>query len=287
MQGGYPGYPSYPQPAGYGYPQSQPPPAGFAMPASGYSMPASGYAPPPNYPGNVEAGGGGDFGGDGFSDKAIRMGFIRKVYSILSVMLIVWSSIVLFFNLKDGTKMWIAQNRGIVWVSLGVSIVSLLVLACCGSVRRKFPMNFICLGLFTIAQSLSFGFITAFYKTNIVVLALFITAAICIAITIFSFQTKIDFTVFNGIALVAGVVFFIFGIICAFVTIQPLQIVYAAIGALLFGFYLIIDTQMIVGGSHKNQISPEEYIFGAITLFTDIINIFLFILQLLNASSND
>lgn len=281
MQGGYTGYPSYPQPGyGGGYPS-----AGGAPPPPGFAMPNSGYAPAPNYAGNVEAGG---FGGiDGFSDKAIRMGFIRKVYSILSVMLIVWSGFVLFFTLNDNTKIWVARNPGIVWLSLGLSIASLLTLACCGSVRRQFPMNFVCLGIFTIAQSLSFGFITAFYKTELVVIALGITAAICVAITVFSFQTKIDFTVYSGFALVAGIVLFIFGLILVFVRLPILHIIYSALGALIFGFYLIIDTQMIIGGNHKETISPEEYIFGAITLFTDIINIFLFILQLLNSANND
>lgn len=68
-----------------------------------------------------------------------------------------------------------------------------------------------------------------------------------------------------------------------FFRIPWLQTVYAAVGALIFSIYLVIDTQMIVGGSHRQQFSPEEYIFGAITLYTDIINIFMFILQLVGS----
>lgn len=60
--------------------------------------------------------------------------------------------------------------------------------------RRKFPHNFIILGVFTIAESLSMGLITAHYKTDIVVTAIFITAVVCVALTIFAMQTKIDFT---------------------------------------------------------------------------------------------
>lgn len=284
MQGGYPSYPQ--QPSGFTY--SQPPPPGFAMPGAGYTPnaafnPGPGYAPPPNY--------GGETGqmdpGFGFDDKTIRMGFIRKVYSILSIMLIVWASIVAAFTLSDGAKGFAARNRLFVYLAMGVSIVSLLTLACCGSVRRQFPMNFICLAIFTLAQSISFGFIVAFYNTKIVLLALVITAVICIAITIFAMQTKIDFTVYTGFALVAGIVLMLFGLVTIFVQMKLLQIIYSCLGALIFGFYLIMDTQSIVGGSHKNQLSPEEYIFGAITLFTDIINIFLFILQILNSANSD
>ena len=284
MQPGYPGYPQ--QPSGFSY--SQPPPPGFAMPGAGYNPnagfnPGAGYAPPPNYGGET----GQMDAGFGFNDKIIRMGFIRKVYSILSIMLIVWASIVAAFTLSDSAKAFAARSGPLVFVAMGVSIVSLLTLACCGSVRRQFPMNFICLGIFTLAQSISFGFIVAFYKTQIVLIALAVTAVICIAITIFAMQTKYDFTKYTGFALVAGVVLMLFGFICIFVRIPILNTVYACLGALIFGFYLIMDTQTIIGGTHKNQLSPEEYIFGAITLFTDIINIFLFILQILNAANSD
>lgn len=47
------------------------------------------------------------------------------------------------------------------------------------------------------------------------------------------------------------------------------------------------DTQMIIGGNHKFQMSPEEYILGAIALFLDIINIFLYILRILGAASKN
>lgn len=52
-------------------------------------------------------------------------------------------------------------------------------------------------------------------------------------------------------------------------------------------FHLIDDTQLIMGGNHKFSLSPEEYILGAITLFLDIINIFLYILRILGAATKN
>lgn len=44
---------------------------------------------------------------------------------------------------------------------------------------------------------------------------------------------------------------------------------------------------MIMGGSNRREtISPEEYIMAVMMLYMDIINIFLYILNLLNASNN-
>lgn len=41
---------------------------------------------------------------------------------------------------------------------------------------------------------------------------------------------------------------------------------------------------MIMGGNHKLTISPEEYIFAALTLYVDIVNIFIYILTIISAA---
>jgi protein lifeguard len=85
-----------------------------------------------------------------------------------------------------------------VWIALGVLLVTMIAMACCESVRRNFPMNFIFLGLFTLAQSFVLGTVSARYTGQEIFLAVGITAAVCFALTIFAFQTKIDFTVMGG-----------------------------------------------------------------------------------------
>ena len=59
---------------------------------------------------------------------------------------------------------------------------------------------------------------------------------------------------------------------------------YGAAGALLFSFYIIYDTQIMMGGKHKYAISPEEYIFAALNLYLDVINLFLYILMIFGGS---
>ena len=36
---------------------------------------------------------------------------------------------------------------------------------------------------------------------------------------------------------------------------------------------------MMIGGDHKYSISPEEYIFAALAIYLDIINIFMYLLR--------
>lgn len=42
-----------------------------------------------------------------------------------------------------------------------------------------------------------------------------------------------------------------------------------------------MDVQLMVGGRHQyHDLNPEEYVFAALNIYLDIINLFLFILQL-------
>lgn len=53
--------------------------------------------------------------------------------------------------------------------------------------------------------------------------------------------------------------------------------VYALLGSILFSMYIIYDTYMIA-----ERLDPEDYIVAAIELYLDLINLFLYILQLLS-----
>lgn len=221
---------------------------------------------------------------DAFSNKSVRLAFIRKVYGILSLQLAITMGFVLAFTLSDEVKGFAVRNSWMLFVALGFSLVSLITLACCG-VHRTYPSNLVCLGIFTLAESVMIGFTTVFRGTEIVLYAVAITAVIVISLTLFAFQTKVDFTAFNGILFVCLMVFMLFGILMIFIKGKTMMLIYSALGALLFSAYLVVDTQMIVGGNHKLQFSPEDYILGAITLYVDIINIFIHILQLLDIAT--
>lgn len=51
------------------------------------------------------------------------------------------------------------------------------------------------------------------------------------------------------------------------------DIIYSIVGACLFSFYLAHHTKLIVSGKHaKYQMNEKDYVFGAMTLYNDIIN---------------
>ena len=76
-------------------------------------------------------------------------------------------------------------------------------------------------------------------------------------------------------------------LICFALLSRYAMIGYGSAGALIFSLYIVFDTQMMMGGNHKYSLSPEEYVFAALNLYLDIINLFLYILVIIGAAGGD
>ncbi|XP_028292544.1 protein lifeguard 3-like [Gouania willdenowi] len=224
-----------------------------------------------------------------WDSTSIRHAFIRKVYLILTAQLAVTFSVVAVFTFVEPVKKFVIKYPGIYWASLVVYFVVYCILLCCKEPRRKFPCNLVLLGVFTLALSYMSGSISSYYSTKAVFLAMGITAVVCISVTVFCFQTKVDFTSCGGLLCIAAVLLTIIGIVTAVVLsfqyVPWLHMVYAAIGALVYTLFLVYNTQLLLG-NRELAISPEEYVYGALSLYIDIVHIFFFILQVSGAATD-
>ncbi|KAK2844281.1 hypothetical protein Q5P01_010940 [Channa striata] len=229
---------------------------------------------PPEYSNGLEE--------SGFSDAAIRRGFIRKVYLTLMIQLLVTVGIICAFLYWDDLRKWTQHNYWFNFAMMAAVLVLIVAMSCCDNLRRRVPLNFIALGLFTIAEGLMLGSVTVYFEAEAVLWAVGATALVSFALSLFAMQSKWDFTAANGSLWVFAWTLFSFALLCAILRSQYLYIVYACLGTLLFSLYLVFDTQLILGGKHrKYEVSPEEYVFAALNLYLDIVSLFLLLLQLI------
>jgi len=244
-------------------------------------------------------------GMDGFGEKAVRRGFIKKVYSILMVQLTITGLIIALFLFLQGcsgqtdekgnclsggwsVKAYVRVNRWPYYTSMAIMFVCLISMACCESVRRKTPTNFIFLGIFTVCEGIMLGTISTYYDVDAVLIAVGITAGVTFALTIFAFQTKIDFTACGGMLCALLVIFVLAGFCLTFLPkTKWVMLGYGSAGALIFSLYIVYDTQLMMGGKHKYSLSPEEYIFAALNIYLDVVNLFMYILMIVGFSRGD
>uniref|UniRef100_A0A8C3HHG5 Transmembrane BAX inhibitor motif containing 1 n=1 Tax=Chrysemys picta bellii TaxID=8478 RepID=A0A8C3HHG5_CHRPI len=247
----YPG--GYPQPAPYpgGYPQPAPYPGGYPQPG-GYP---GGYPQPGGYPHpGVPV--------PPMSTLPVNLGKLSihnrgcGVYTIISVQLLVTVGIIAVFTFVPAHG-----------IALPGSEPRFLAPLC--TQRGKWEI------------------IECMYSTRAVLITMVITAIVAIIVTVFCFQTKVDFTSCTGLFCVLGIVVMVTGIITAIVLsfkyIAWLHMLYAAIGAIVFTLFLAYNTQLVLG-NRKNAISPEEYVYGALEIYMNIVQIFIFLLQIVGRS---
>jgi len=208
------------------------------------------------------------------------MAFVRKVYTILTVQIFatVAMSSISFFS--SSYKNWIQSNQWMLFVSLFGAIGFMLLTFW---KRKSYPTNLLFLGGFTALEAYSISVVTSFYESKIVLEALVFTLGIFIALTLFACQTKYDFTSWMPYLFGALWVMIIFGFMAAFFPhTSALELGYGVVGALIFSGYILVDTQMVM-----RHYQVEEEIAASISLYLDIINLFLSILRILNSQQNN
>jgi FtsH-binding integral membrane protein len=123
--------------------------------------------------------------------------------------------------------------------------------------------------------------IASYTDPKVVMMAGALTFGVVIGLTLYAFYTKTDFTMLGGILFILVMVLIVAGILAAVFRSRWGAWGICIGGSIIFGLYLIMDTQLIIG-KNKNYFSIDDYIMAAINIYIDILQLFLFILQILN-----
>ena len=199
-------------------------------------------------------------------ERSIKMGFIRKVYSILATQLLLTSgicvgAIYLSFVVQEGDAgpdpsrltefgIGIISRGWLIWVLF----VPLLFLLCClHSMKNVYPCNYILLFLFTLIESYTLAYICVVYYSagfgDQIVLSLAITTAIFLALTLFTMQSKVDWgflfpMLYTSLWVLIFWSWFSFWLVP--VADTTVRSVISLFGALIFCGFIVFDTNMIM-----------------------------------------
>ena len=149
--------------------------------------------------------------------------------------------------------------------------------------RKSYPTNLFFLAGFTLLEAYTVSVIVSFYSSCTVLYAVLLTGGIFVFLTLFACQTKYDFTSWMPYLFGALWGLMIFGFMAVFLPYSSTgELIWGVIAAFVFSGYILVDTQLTMRHHH-----PEEEIAAAISLYLDIINLFLAILRILNSQSNN
>jgi len=159
-------------------------------------------------------------------------------------------------------------------------VTSLVFLFLCFQHKDEHPKNLQMLAGFTLSMAWSVGHTCAMYYQMgmglLILEAVALTASVTVGLTMYTLRSKKDFS-FLGAGLGAGLWVLLIGSLLFLGTAtSAMHLGFAVGGAALFSLYIVYDVWLI-----SNRLSPDEYITAAISLYLDIVNLFLQILRIL------
>lgn len=205
----------------------------------------------------------------------IRMDFLRKVYSLLSLQLVLTTAMSGLFMFCQPLKEFVHGSPALVLASAIGSLVLLLALFV---YRHQHPLNLYLLLTFTLLEAVSVATTVTFYDYGTVLQALLLTCAVFAGLTAFTFQSKRDFSKLGAGLFSCLLILIVTSFFRLFFQSDTTELLFAGAGAFLFCGFIIYDTFLLM-----KQLSPEEHILASINLYLDIINLFLHILRVLNS----
>ncbi|KAL8486464.1 hypothetical protein ACS0TY_023230 [Phlomoides rotata] len=228
---------------------------------------------------DIERGSGGQLYPGMLENPQMRWGFIRKVYSILCVQLLITFGIALAMTLLQPVRQFMRTQTGM-YCMIAAIILTFILLFVMLCVSQRHPWNYVVLFLFTIAMAFMIGASCTQRKGEAVLLAAGLTLVVTIALTVFTFfaaKRGIDFSFLGPFLMCAVILLMAFGIIrLIFPMGRVAEQVIGCIGALVFSGFIIYDTDNMI-----KRFSYDQYIDAAISLYLDIINLFLYILAII------
>ena len=239
---------------------------------------------------------------DAFLQREDRNRFIARVYGILTGQLLFTAGTIHLFHLNPQIRDWMIYSqagRKVPLIGLLISTIAWWIALSSEQTRQSSPMRWPILLAFTAGESIAVGFISSIYNYSTVLKAMIGTGMCTFSVTAYTLlqkNPKYELSQWGRALSGLGMAFLLYGLVHVLELFGVLprgflpytEAMYSILGAGLFNLYLAHHTRLIVSGkSAKYQMNEKDYILGAMSVYSDIINIFLYILRLLGDLDDD
>ncbi|KAJ6769019.1 BAX INHIBITOR-RELATED [Salix koriyanagi] len=215
----------------------------------------------------------------------LRWAFIRKVYVILAMQLLLTVGVAATVVFVRPIPQFILHTTPGLAIYIVFLTLTLILLWPLHVYSKRHPWNYFFMALFTICIAFAVGLSCALTKGRIVLEAAILTSVVVVGLTLYTFWASKrgqDFSFLGPFLFSAVLVLIVFGLIQFLFPLGKWSLmIYGGLGAIVFSGFIVYDT-----GNLIKRFSYDEYISAAISLYLDIINLFLALLNIFNAVDN-
>jgi FtsH-binding integral membrane protein len=215
----------------------------------------------------------------------VQSSFVLKVYNWMTMGLAITALVALAIEMViPGIRFVMLENPIIFY---GLLILELALVWGLSAAINKIPafVGVLIFMAYAALNGVTLSIIFLVYSLGSIAYTFFITAAMFGATSVFGFVTKMDLSKLGGIMMMALIGLIIASVVNIFVASNALDWIISYAGVVIFVGLTAYDTQKIKKMSAGIDSSSEDggraSIMGALALYLDFINLFLFLLRIL------
>lgn len=211
--------------------------------------------------------------------NALARAYLNKVYAWMAVTMMVTAGTAIYAMQSSEMLTWVVNN---IWL-LMIGSIGIILVMCFAARKLTAGALGILLMVFAVAEGLLFGPILCHYTQESLGLTFACTAGMFGAMSLFGAMTKINMSSWGRGLFMALIGLIIAGIANAFWGNGMMELIISAAGVIIFSILTAFDTQKLLqeGLYGTEEERSKGAILGALSLYLDFINLFLYLLRFL------
>ncbi|HJD10984.1 MAG TPA: Bax inhibitor-1/YccA family protein [Candidatus Phocaeicola caecigallinarum] len=219
------------------------------------------------------------------ASKAVQAALMRNVYSWMTLALVI-TGFVSMYVAKSYTLISMIMQNSIAFWGLLIAEIGLVVYLSARIHRISFTTATLLFIAYAILNGVTMAFIFLVYTMSSIATTFFITAGTFGIMALYGYVTKKDLTRIGNICFMALIGLIIASLVNIFLHNSMMDLIISCVGVLLFVGLTAYDSQkikqLLTGeGIEINETTQKIALMGAMTLYLDFINLFLYLLRLL------
>ena len=220
-----------------------------------------------------------------YTAKAAQATLLRSVYLWMTLALIITGFVAMYVAKSYTLVNMMIQNSMMFWGVL-IAEVALVWYLSARIYKMSFTTATILFIVYSILNGVTLSILLLVYTTSSIATTFFVTAGTFGTMAIFGYITKKDLTRIGSLCIMGVIGIIIASLVNLFLQNSMMDMVISYIGVLLFVGLTAYDSQKIkrlLSGDNieVNEVTQKIALMGAMTLYLDFINLFIYLLRIL------
>jgi FtsH-binding integral membrane protein len=209
--------------------------------------------------------------------------YMVKVYTWMFAALVITGSVAYVSSKYEPVSKLMYENA---WIILGLLIFEFIAVGVLIKLinRMSVPVATLIFVVYSVLNGITFSLIFLIYTEDSIALTFFVTAGTFGVMSVFGYLTKTDLSKWGNLLFMGVIGLCLSGFANWYLKSEILHWITTVVGILIFVGLTAHDTQKIknanIIGNEGSDDDHRESIIGALILYLDLINLFLYILRI-------